>query len=411
MNSIINFLNIKFAPQAEKINRNIWINVLKDSVLQTLPFILVSSLVTLLTLPGNLFKWWPNLWPITNFTFGLISIYVAFLVPFNLMERKRLRKQRLIAGLTSIALFMMVIRPSIDANSIAKINFSYFGAGGMFVAMICGIITGLIMQAFGKFSFFSEDTIIPDFVTSWFNSMLPIGITIVLGYVLIDVLNVNLYQAIVNVFTPLGNILESLPGFMLVMFLYCFLYSMGISSWVLTPIITPLLIQAVQKNAELVAAGHNPTFIVTYEVIFVGFLWWGGVGNTMPLNLMMLRAKSERLRALAKACIAPALFNINEPMVFGAIVWNPFLMLPLWINGLVLPAITYLGLKAGITALPSAVNQLWYIPFPIGSWLVSPHIGSIVLALIVFVVSGLIWYPFFKVYDNAEYKKEQEAKK
>ena len=60
--------------------------------------------------------------------------------------------------------------------------------------------------------------------------------------------------------------------------------------------------------------------------------------------------------------------------------------------------------------MPSAVNELWYIPFPIGSWLVSPHIGSIILVLIVFAASALIWYPFFKIYDNQQYKNEQAAK-
>lgn len=411
MDKLITFLNTKFAPKASKVNQNVWINVLKDSVLQTLPFILVSSLVSLLSLFGNIWKWWPDLSPISNFTFGLISIFIAFLVPFNLMERKNLKKQRIIAGLTSIALFLMATRPQIGADSIAKINFGYFGAGGMFVAMICGVIVGLIMEAFGKFSFFSEDTVIPDFVTSWFDSMLPIGIVIVLGWVVIDLLNFDMYNVIVNLFKPLSSALQTLPGFMLIMFIYCFFYSMGVSSWVFTPIVTPLLIQAVNENAKLVAAGKTPTEIVTYEAIFVGFLWWGGVGNTMPLNLFMLRAKSARLKALGKACIVPALFNINEPTVFGTIVWNPYLMVPMWLNGLILPAVMWLGLKFGITALPSAVDQLWYIPFPIGSWLVSPHIGSIILALIIFVVSALIWYPFFKVYDNSLYQKEQKEAK
>ena len=407
MDKLISFLNNKFAPAASKVNQNTWVNVLKDSVLQTLPFILVSSLISLISIPGNFWKWWPNFSPISNFTFGLISIFIAFLVPFNLMERKKLKKQRLISGLTSIALFLMMTRPTIDANSIAKFNFGYFGAGGMFVAMIGGIVVGLIMEAFGKFSFFSEDSVIPDFVQSWFDSMLPIGIIIALGWIAIDLCNFDLYNLIVNIFKPLSGALQTLPGFMLIIFIYCFFYSMGISSWVFTPIVTPLLIQAANENAKLLAAGKTPTQIVTYEAIFVGFLFWGGVGNTMPLNLMMLRAKSVRLRALGKACIIPAIFNINEPTVFGTVVWNPYLMVPMWINGLVLPAIMWIGLKLGITTLPSAIDQLWYIPFPIGSWLVSPHIGSIILCLIIFAISFVIWFPFFKIYDNQLYKKEQ----
>lgn len=93
MDKLISFLNNKFAPAASKVNQNTWVNVLKDSVLQTLPFILVSSLISLISIPGNFWKWWPNFSPISNFTFGLISIFIAFLVPFNLMERKKLKNK------------------------------------------------------------------------------------------------------------------------------------------------------------------------------------------------------------------------------------------------------------------------------------------------------------------------------
>ena len=33
---------------------------------------------------------------------------------------------------------------------------------------------------------------------------------------------------------------------------------------------------------------------------------------------------------------------------------------------------------------------------------------NVILVCINFVIAALIWYPFFKASDNAEYKKEQE---
>lgn len=400
----MNFLNTKFAPKMNKVNRNIWVSVLKDSVLQILPFILVSSVITLLSLLSNVWKWWPDLWGISNFTFGIVSIFVAFLIPFNMMEKKKLPKQRIISGLSAVGLFLLLTNPTMGKNGTATFQFSFFGAGGMFVAILCGVFSAVIMSAFGKFSFFKEDTVIPDFVTAWFDSMLPIGIVISSGWLFVDVLNIDVYKLIVQFFSPLSGILETLPGFVLIMFIFCFIYSMGISTWVMTPITTPVFLAAIQANQ--VNGAHN---IVTSETIFSTYLFIGGVGCTLPLVLMMLfMSKSRRLKVLGKAFIVPSIFNINEPTVFGAIVWNPYLMVPMWLQGIVLPTVVWLGLKSGLGQVPMSVFQMWYIPYPINTWINGHTIGSIILVLLVFLISALIWYPFFKSYDKS--LVEAEAK-
>lgn len=71
-------LNKGFAPRAQKIANNQWILTIKNSILQVLPFIFVGSLITLLDIPANFFKWWPDLSPISSFTFGLTSILLLF---------------------------------------------------------------------------------------------------------------------------------------------------------------------------------------------------------------------------------------------------------------------------------------------------------------------------------------------
>lgn len=399
----MDFFRDKFAPRMNRISRNIWVSVLKDSILQVLPFILVSSVVTLLSLVSNIWKGMPDLWGIGNFTFGLISIFVAFLIPFNMMEKKKLSKQRIISGLTGIGLFLMLTNPTMGKNGTATFQFSYFGAGGMFVAILCGLFTAKVMETFGKFSFFKDDTVIPDFVTAWFDSMLPIGIVIVVGWYLIDILKINVYKLIIQLFSPLGGIIETLPGFVLVMLITCFIFSMGISTWVMTPITTPVYLAAIQANQ--VNGAHN---IVTGETIFSTYLWIGGAGCTLPLVLMMLfHSKSKRLRVLGKAFFVPSIFNINEPVVFGSIVWNPYLMIPMWLQGIILPIIVWTGLKSGLGQIPSSVFQVWYIPFPLNTWINGHTIGSIILVLIIFAVSSLIWYPFFKSYDRDLVEKEQ----
>lgn len=408
MNGFMNFLNTKFAPRAQKIANNGWIVTIKNSILEVLPFIFVGSFITLLNIPLNFWKWWPNLAPISSFTFGLVSIFIAFLFPFNFMEHMKLNKQRIIAGLSSVALFLMLANPTWDkSGSIISYQFSELGAGGMFVALVVGIYTALIMEAFGKFSFFSDDTSMPDFVIAWFDSMLPITVVIATGWLLSDILHFNFYQLIVNIFSPLATSLDTWWGFTLFLFFQCFIYSMGISGWVLAAIDQPVMLAGIAANAREVAAGHAATHIFTSELVY-SFPWIGGGGCTLPLVLLMLFAtKSKRMKALGKACILPSIFNINEPVVFGTVVWNPYLMIPLWINGIVLPLITSLWFKAGLSPIPHSLMQMWYIPFPFVTWIVSPAISSLILLLILFVVGGLIWYPFLKVYDNSLIKEEK----
>lgn len=59
--------------------------------------------------------------------------------------------------------------------------------------------------------------------------------------------------------------------------------------------------------------------------------------------------------------------------------------------------------------IPDILFQLWYIPYPITTWLATGgSIPSVIVMLIIFVVTGAIWYPFFKVYDNQCVKEETE---
>lgn len=407
MNGFMHFLNTKFAPGAQKIANNDWTVTIKNSILEVLPFIFVGSLITLFNIPLNFWKWWPDLAPISSFTFGLVSIFIAFLFPFNLMEHKKLKKQRIIAGLSSVALFLMLANPIWDkSGAVVSYQFSEFGAGGMFVALVVGIYTALIMETFGKFSFFSEDTSMPDFVIAWFDSMLPITVVVATGWILTYLLHFNFYKLIVDLFSPLANSLNTWWGFTLFLFFTCFIYSMGISGWVLAAVDQPVMLAGIAANAHQYANGQTVTHIFTSELIY-SFPWIGGVGCTLPLVLLMLFAcKSRRMKALGKACIAPSIFNINEPVIFGTVVWNPYLMIPLWINGLVLPLITAFWFKAGLSPIPHSLMQMWYIPFPFVTWIVSPAISSIILLVILFVVGTLVWYPFLKVYDNSLIKDE-----
>lgn len=415
MKKLISWLEKDFAPRMNAVNHNVWVTTLKDSIMQVLPFILLGSIFCCLTVPGDVFgwDWWPNFWTPFGWTMGMLSLFVAFLIPFNLMEKKRLRKQRLIAGLTGIVVFLMIITPQVIADGAVGFSHDAMGAGGMFIAIIAGIFSGRVIGQFGKFSFFKEDSVIPDFVRAWFDSLLPIGIVLTAVWILVDILGVDVYNIIQSIFMPIATVIQSPWGFALLGFLYCFLYSMGISSWVLTPVIKPATMIAITANIAMVTAGtagHDTLNLVTDPTIYSAYMWIGGIGCTFPLVIMLARSKSNKLKALGRACVVPAIFNINEPVIFGCVAWNPIMMLPMWAIGVLLPIITWVFTKViPLAPIPTIVFDMWYCPFPISTWLTTGSIRGILMMLACGAAGTVIWYPFFKTYEKQEVASENAA--
>ncbi len=346
---------------------------------------------------------------------GKVSLLVAFLIPFNYCEKKRYRKQRLIAGLSGVILFLIVVTPIVEEEGAVGFGSSALGAGGMFCAMITGVITGLIMGAFAKFTFFKEDSAIPDFVRQWFDALLPAGIVVVLGWAVVLIMKVNLYNIILSIFMPLQSFLQTWYGFTLFMFITCFIYSMGISSWVLTPVSEPVKLAAIVANLELIAAGTATAAgmnIFTEGLVFCTYMWVGGIGCTLPLVILLLMSKSKELKSLGRACLVPGIFNINEPVIFGCVAWNPYLMIPMWLQGILISLLTWIGTKViKFAPIPDVQFELWYCPYPISTWINTRSFRAIIFLIISVAVSTLIWYPFFKAYEANELKKEAGEKK
>lgn len=417
MKTLINWLENSFAPKMSKINNNVWVVTLKDSIMQTLPFIFLGSIFCCLAIIEDYVTLPFSFWTPFGWTMGKISLLVAFLIPFNYCEKKRYRKQRLIAGLTSLLLFMIIVTPEVALSGEPGFGHTSLGAGGMFVAIVAGIVSSLIFGAFAKFSFFKEGSAIPDFVRQWFDALLPIGITICLGWVIVLVMNIDLYKILVSVFMPFQSIMQTWYGFTLFTLFTCFIYSMGISSWVLTPVNEPVKMAAIVANLGMVAAGTATAAnmnIFTEGLVYCTYMWIGGIGCTLPLVIMLMRSKSKELSSLGKACLVPGIFNINEPVIFGCIAWNPYLMVPMWLQGLVLPLVTFIATKViAFAPMPHVQFELWYCPYPLSTIIsiMSQGAGAVIRALLFLaltvVLSVVIWYPFFKAYEASILTKEQ----
>lgn len=156
MNKLIGWLNNSLTPRVNKISKNVWIQSIQNAIMLSLPMIFVGSLISVVSLLRNFIPQLPDLNPINQFSFGLFSLFVTFLLPYQIMEKKKLDKKKILAGFSSLCLFMMLIRPEFtDAGAV--FDFSRFGAAGMLVALFSGIVSALIMSASAKFSLFKKN--------------------------------------------------------------------------------------------------------------------------------------------------------------------------------------------------------------------------------------------------------------
>ncbi len=410
MSKIMDWLENKFAPAMSKITQNPWVSALSGSMMKILPIIMTGSLIFFY----NVFRSWipalPDLGGVLQFTFQLTSLILTFLVANQLMEKLGHTRYVLNAGLTAIIVFLIAIKPTISDDGIFSVEFGRFGPTGMFVALVVGVLVSVVYHFYAKLHILEDSITIPDFVCEWINQILPMFICVLLGTIISNNLNVDMYQVISAVFSPLEHLGRTLPGLIIMMMAISFLYSMGISTWFLGTFTTPILMAGTAANLAQVAAGQTATNIVCYETIYLlSLMTLGGQGCTLTLNVHMLLSKSKRLKSLGKVCIGPSIFNINEPVVFGApIVFNPILMLPMWINTLVSAVIIWFVMSWGWLAVPAASVTTGQIPAPIGYIIVTGDWRAIIFWVLIFVVTFLIWKPFFKVYEKQVMKEEAE---
>lgn len=401
MNKLTRWLSDSFAPKAQKLFARPWIAAVSDSMQKMVPFILAGSVIFIYNVFKSYIPALPDLSNISNFTFGMLGLIVSFLVASSVMEKLDLDAYVQAAGLTSICAYIVTMFPKISTKNLFTVNFQRFGATGLFVAMVVGLFTALVFDLWSKIHLL-EDSSVPDFFVTWINEIFPILITIAIVTELSFVLKIDIFNVFTELFKPLQSFGQTLPGFILISLIPAFFYTLGISSWSFNAVSMPIFLAGITANIAAVKAGKAPQNIDTYEVMFTSALiTLGGMGATLPLNALMFKAKSKKLRLLSKVCIFPSLFNINEPLMYSApVVMNPLLMLPMWINAIVGPVVIWIVMKLGWLNIPAKLIQVGQVPAPISSVLVTQDYRAILWYIVLFIIYLFIWYPFFKVYDN-----------
>lgn len=393
-------------PKVNKISSLYWFSIIANAVLFIVPFSMASAIAGLWNVLRNFFPALIDISAISNFSFGLTGLFMAFLIPHDTMVKEKRRDRSLLAGFTGIGTFMLCMNP-VTVEEGTAFTFNYFGAAGMFTAMVVGFIVGWVYKKMAKFSFFGEDSVVPDFVKNWFDNIFAIVSCLLLGFIVTHVLSVNAFTAVTIIMKPVTLFAQSLPGVIFLTLVMDMFYFFGVSGWAWTPVTMTIQKAAIAENAALMAAGKSATNIYAYG--FSRYQHLGGEGATLPLAIMMLFAKSRKFKLLGKVTLVPSIFNINEPLVYGVVVNNPFMFIPMFLQAVLLSANAYLWMKLGWAAIPYINFDMNNLPTAISAFIQSGgFIGNVLLVLVNLVLATIIWFPFFKAADKFEVEKEKK---
>lgn len=411
---LMGWITNSLAPKLDKLTQNIYISGVQQSIMSILPMIMIGSVASIMGVlkKFEFLAWLPDISQINTFSFGLIAIFLAILLPMKVLEKSGHEKLKISSMLTSLALFFIVTIPTIDgdAETIAFIM-SKIGTGGMLTAVVVGIFVAWVFNIASEHPLFRKDTVMPDMVVNWIDALVPVTICLAAGLVIMN-LGFDLPLFIRSLFSPISSFGQTWFGLIMITFLTCFLYSFGFT-WIIFPIAWAIWMEGMDANMVAVAAGQAATNINLMETV-MGITYIGGQGCTLALVIMCMMSKVKRLKAIGNVTLFPAIFNINEPIVFGApVVWNPILMIPLCLNSIAIPTVMFVTMSIGLVPIPAAPMQMWYLPNIIQGFLATGSISGSILVVVLFVISWLIWLPFFKAFERqaaAEELAEQEAK-
>ena len=411
----------KVGPIAEKLGSSGYLQTISESMMATLPVLIVGSIGTLLkNFPITQVKealFAVGLEPVftaaNKFTIGCLALYVVFLMAKNLVRNfASERDDGTMAGILALMAFLIVTPLDALADETVAVPLTWLGSQGMFSAIIIGLLVGRLALLFIQNDWrIKLPESVPPMVTKTFDALLPgavIGFVAMTVSYLFDLTSFgSLHQCVYSLLQePFKGIGGSLGAIIVVSLVQQVLWFFGIHGTnVILPLVRPLWVAMDAENLAALEAGLALPNIG--GMAFFDIITWSG--TALGLVLLMLFSKSEQYRTLAKIDIVPAVFGITEPVVFGTpLVLNFDLAVPFITNNTICLIISYALVSLGIVS-PCAGTQVIF-GIPVGFYaLVGGSMSIVILQLFLqLVLSPILWFPWFKRLERKTLRRERE---
>lgn len=417
MNGFMDSLSEKIMPLANKLGQNRYLSVLRDAFMLAFPLTMFGSIIvvfnnlpffsdatkgTLTTLFGNG----------QNATMSIMSVFVTFGIGYYLC--KSYDVEGIFGGAVSFASFLILTPFFMTTEDGAEISgvlsLDRLGAKGMFIAMIAAFLAAEIYCRITKRGWqIKMPDGVPPAVARSFAAIIPaistLFIFLLVNAAVTGIFDTNLHDVIYEIIQkPLVGLGSSLPATLISIFFIQFLWFFGlhgqiIVNSVMDPIWNTLMLENLEAKGELPHIITKP-FMETFTVGL------GGSGMTLAVVLLMIFVmKKKQYKDIGRLSLAPGIFNVNEPVIFGLpIVLNATILIPWVLAPIIVTTFNYLVMAAGIVPAPTGVSVPWTVPVFFSGMLATNSILGGLLQLIDMLIVGVIWYPFLRILD-----KEKES--
>ena len=422
------YLNEKLIPKVMAFINTKAIQALKDGMVYSMPLLIVGSIFLILAnfpieaVANALAE--SGITDILNQAYGAtfnISAMVAVIgISYNYVKSEG--QEPLSGAIISLSIFLILMPSSVTTESGevvgGVINKTWTAGQGMIGAIIIGLVVGYVYAWFLKRNIrIKMPAGVPAGVANAFSALIPAGVIITGATVLHGIFSMGFHTTVMEAIykaiqTPLQGMTDSLGGAILMCFLVPFLWVFGVhGSTIVGGIMSGLLQANTLENQAILDSGKELTIangghIVTQQFLDQ-FINVTGAGLTIGMVIYMVAfARSKQLKTLGRLEMVPAIFNINEPILFGVpVVMNPMLAVPFVAVPVLSCVIQYFALATGLCPLYGAIQVPWTCPpiisgFLIGGW------RTALLQLVVFVMSFFVYLPFIRRVDKANLEAE-----
>lgn len=442
MQALTKWLEKYVVPIATKIGSIPWLVALRDAFIATMPLTMAGSLATLL---NALLQTYPTQWGWTGFvnaiqpvvdidgivfngTMAIFAIYFAAMWGYHLASNYK--ADGLAGAIVSLSAFLMSINNtatiSLKGNVPSKVakwitdagatvsgkditmgslfQASQLSSSSLFTAMIFGgIAVVLYLFFFNRHWTIKMPDTVPPAVSKAFIALVP---TIFSLYI-VAIINYFFIKGTGQFFgdwlaaTIQAPLLKAGQGggmVILISFLVQLFWFFGIHGPnVLAPVLES--IWGTAQNLNITALGnHEPLPYKWVRGSFDAYVWFGGSGGTIVLIIaILLFSKRDDEKAVAKLALAPGIFNINEPIMFGLpIVLNAMYFIPFLLAPVINTTIAYFVTAASWVS-PVQIAVPWITPPVLLAFMATNFDWrAAVLALVNIVIAFFIWLPFVK---------------
>nr|WP_304285591.1 PTS sugar transporter subunit IIC [Clostridium paraputrificum] len=413
-----------FMPLAEKIGKNKYLISIRDGFLLTTPLLIIGSFFLLIAnFPiNNWTEFWARFfgenWTAymakpTSATFDIMAILAVVGIAYSFS--RELNVDKLSGAAVAVVSWFILMPYKVTDGSVTLngIPLDWVGSKGIFIGIITAFVSVHIYAwVIKKGWIIKMPKGVPPAVTQSFAALVPSAVVLGVFFLVNSLLALTPYDNAFNFIfkflqQPLLVLGNTLGAVLVAMGFQHFFWFFGINGGsivgsIMQPILTPLSME----NLSAFQAGTVLPNVINQQFYDL-FTTFGGAGSTLSMLIaMIIVCRSQRIKNLSKISIVPALFGINEPVIFGLpVVLNPTILIPFLLTPLINILISYFSMVSGLVPFTSGVSMPWTTPVIISGFLTTGWRGAL-LQLILVILGVFIYMPFVKMMDK-QYKKEE----